>query len=57
MEYEVFIPEYTRRHLQSQRGKPVSLHTIYYLEGNAASGGKLIAASGGLLDDRGTRIL
>ncbi|MGN6137059.1 MAG: Holliday junction branch migration protein RuvA, partial [Aureliella sp.] len=32
---------YTRRHLQNQIGKNVSLHTIYYLEGNAASGGKL----------------
>ena len=42
MEYEVLIPEYTRRHLQSQRGKSVSLHTIYYMEGNAASGGKLM---------------
>jgi Holliday junction DNA helicase RuvA len=41
MEYEVLIPEYTRRHLQNQIGKNVSLHTIYYLEGNAASGGKL----------------
>lgn len=49
MEYEVFIPEYTRRHLQSQRGKPVSLHTIYYLEGNAASGGKLMPRLVGFL--------
>jgi len=33
-EYEVLIPEYTRRHLQSDLGKTVSLHTIYSLEGN-----------------------
>jgi len=33
-EYEVLIPEYTRRHLQSDLGKAVSLHTIYSLDGN-----------------------
>lgn len=49
MEYEVLIPEYTRRHLQSQRGKAVSLHTIYYMEGNAASGGKLMPRLVGFL--------
>ena len=49
MEYEVLIPEYTRRHLQSQRGKSVSLHTIYYMEGNAASGGKLMPRLVGFL--------
>ena len=49
MEYEVLIPEYTRRHLQNQRGKNVSLHTIYYMEGNAASGGKLMPRLVGFL--------
>jgi Holliday junction DNA helicase RuvA len=33
-EYEVLIPEYTRRQLQSDLGKNVSLHTIYSLDGN-----------------------
>jgi len=33
-EYEVLIPEYTRRHLQSDLDKTVSLHTIYALDGN-----------------------
>ncbi|MGL6196055.1 MAG: Holliday junction branch migration protein RuvA [Thermoguttaceae bacterium] len=33
-EYEVLIPEYTRRQLQSELGKIVSLHTIYSLDGN-----------------------
>jgi Holliday junction DNA helicase RuvA len=33
-EYEVLIPEYTRRHLQSDLGKTVSLHTICSLDGN-----------------------
>ena len=33
-EYEVLIPEYTRRQLQSDLGKNVSLHTICSLDGN-----------------------
>ncbi len=40
-EYEVSIPDYTRRHLQSELNKPVSLHTLYTIDGNAAQGGKL----------------
>ena len=37
-EYEVLIPEFTRRHLQQQVGTQVSLHTIEYLEGNPMQG-------------------
>jgi Holliday junction DNA helicase RuvA len=37
-EYSVFIPEFTRRQIQTQRGKVISLHTIQYLEGNPAQG-------------------
>lgn len=37
-EYEVRIPEFTRRQLQSRVGQEVSLHTIDYLEGNPAHG-------------------
>lgn len=33
-EYEVLIPEFTRRQLQEQVGRETSLHTIEYLEGN-----------------------
>ncbi|MDR0520825.1 MAG: Holliday junction DNA helicase RuvA [Planctomycetaceae bacterium] len=33
-EYEVLIPEYTRRQLQGDINKTVSLHTIYSLDGN-----------------------
>jgi Holliday junction DNA helicase RuvA len=33
-EYEILIPEYTRRQLQGDLGKTVSLHTIYSLDGN-----------------------
>ena len=37
-EHEVLIPEFTRRHLQHELGKTVSLHTIEYLEGNPMQG-------------------
>ena len=37
-EYQVLIPEFTRRRLQSQLGETVSLHTLHYLEGNPAQG-------------------
>ncbi|MEO8496556.1 MAG: OB-fold domain-containing protein, partial [Planctomycetota bacterium] len=37
-EYEVLIPDFNRRQLQSQLGKPVSLHTIHYMDGNPAHG-------------------
>lgn len=37
-EYEVLIPEFNRRQLQSRIGQTVSLYTIHYLEGNPAHG-------------------
>ncbi|MBN1855129.1 MAG: Holliday junction DNA helicase RuvA [Pirellulales bacterium] len=37
-EYEVRIPEFTRRHLQGCTGDEVSLHTLEYLEGNPMQG-------------------
>lgn len=37
-EYEVLIPEFTRRQLQSELGHEISLYTIEYLEGNPAHG-------------------
>lgn len=37
-EYEVLIPEFTRRHLQASLGGDVQLHTIHYLEGNPMQG-------------------
>lgn len=40
-EYEVSIPEYTRRHLQVDLGKTISLHTLHYIDGNAAQGSRL----------------
>lgn len=40
-EYEVFIPDFTRRQLQGKVGTVVSLHTLNYIDGNAAQGGRL----------------
>ena len=37
-EYEVLIPEFTRRQLQSAINQDISLHTIEYLEGNPMQG-------------------
>ena len=37
-EYEVLIPEFSRRQLQSSIGQEIRLHTIEYLEGNPMQG-------------------
>jgi len=37
-EYQILIPEFTRRRLQQEIGKSISLHTIEYLEGNPMQG-------------------
>lgn len=37
-EHEVLIPEFTRRQLQREMNREVSLHTIEYLEGNPMQG-------------------
>jgi Holliday junction DNA helicase RuvA len=37
-EYQVFIAESSRRALQAQVGQPVSLHTIYYHDGDPSRG-------------------
>ena len=37
-EHEVLIPEFTRRQLQNELSREVSLHTIEYLEGNPMQG-------------------
>ena len=37
-EYEVLIPEFTRRQLQSELSQAVSLHTIQYVDGNPMQG-------------------
>ena len=40
-EYEVLIPDFTRRHLQMQVGQAVTLHTIQYIDGNPKKGGRM----------------
>jgi holliday junction DNA helicase RuvA len=37
-EFEVLIPEYTRRQFQSRVGELITLQTIFYVEGNAMGG-------------------
>ncbi|MFO0869390.1 MAG: Holliday junction branch migration protein RuvA [Pirellulales bacterium] len=37
-EYEVLVPDFTRRQLQPHLGESVSLHTIHYFDGNPAQG-------------------
>jgi holliday junction DNA helicase RuvA len=37
-EYQVLIPEFTRRQLQGRLGEEISLHTVEYLEGNSMQG-------------------
>lgn len=38
LEYEVFIPDFVRRQLQTKVGETVSLRTIEYIEGNPQQG-------------------
>lgn len=37
-EYEVLIPEFARRRLQSKVGETVSLHTLHYFDGDPSRG-------------------
>jgi len=37
-EYQVFVPDFARRQLQTQVGQEVSLHTIYYFDGDPSRG-------------------
>ncbi len=37
-DYQVLVPDMVRRRLQNKLGQPVELHTLEYIEGNAASG-------------------
>jgi Holliday junction DNA helicase RuvA len=40
-EYDVYVPDFTRRHLQMKLGQKVSLHTIQYIDGNPQKGGRM----------------
>jgi Holliday junction DNA helicase RuvA len=50
-EYQVLIPDFTRRQLQMKTGESVALHTLHYLEGNAAQGGRLTPRLIGFLSE------
>lgn len=49
-EYEVLIPEFVRRQLQSALGQEVSLKTLEYLDGNPQQG-KLVPRLVGFMND------
>ena len=40
-EYDVYLPDFTRRHLQMKIGEKVSLYTIQYIDGNPQKGGRM----------------
>lgn len=40
-EYEVLIPEFTRRQIQMNVGEEISLYTIDYIDGNVQKGGRM----------------
>jgi Holliday junction DNA helicase RuvA len=40
-EYEVLVPDFTRRQLQMQIGQEISLFTIHYIDGNVQRGGRM----------------
>ena len=49
-EYQILIPEFTRRQLQNRGGQEISLYTIQYLEGNPMQG-RLVPRLIGFLSD------
>jgi Holliday junction DNA helicase RuvA len=38
LEYQILVPEFVRRNVQSRQGQEVALHTTEYLEGNPMQG-------------------
>lgn len=50
-EYQVLIPEFTRRHLQAKVGESVALMTIHYLDGNPQKGGRMTPRLVGFLSE------
>jgi len=40
-EYEVLVPEFTRRQIQMKVGEKITLHTIQYIDGNVQKGGRM----------------
>jgi len=50
-EYEVWVPEFVRRQLQSRVGETISLRTIQYLDGNPQKGGRMTPRLVGFLSE------
>ncbi|TWU41721.1 Holliday junction branch migration protein RuvA [Novipirellula artificiosorum] len=50
-EYEVLVADFTRRQLQGKIGEQARLHTLEYIEGNAAQGGRLTPRLIGFLSE------
>lgn len=50
-EYEVLVPDFTRRHLQSLLDQNVTLHTVHYFDGNPQKGGKMLPKLLGFLNE------
>jgi len=40
-EYEVLVPEFSRRQIQMKLHEKISLHTIQYIDGNVQKGGRM----------------
>ena len=51
VEYQVLTPELVRRSVQSKLGDSVTFHTIEYLEGNPARGGRMTPRLIGFLSE------
>ena len=51
MEYQVMVPDLVRRAVQQSIGQTVSFHTIQYLEGNPARGGRMVPRLMGFLSE------
>jgi Holliday junction DNA helicase RuvA len=49
-EYQILIPEFTRRQLQNRTGQEISLYTIQYMEGNPMQG-RLVPRLIGFMSD------
>jgi Holliday junction DNA helicase RuvA len=50
-QYDVFVPEFVRRQLQSRLGETVTLRTIQYIDGNPQKGGRMVPRLVGFLHD------
>lgn len=50
-QYDILIPEFARKQLQSRVGDTVTLRTIQYIDGNPQKGGRMVPRLVGFLHD------